>query len=245
MLMEKNAAFETQATRATEFPAALSLASLFQSQPAEVLTNGKALFWEGDPANHLFQVTEGVVRLYRIIGEGRRVITAFLFPGDLVGASLQDRYLYTAEAVTDCRVRRIGRKMFHEEVSRTPCLRPDLIALLCAEMAAAHNQMVLLSKKNAEERLCSFFHDLIVRQSAADQDETNTVKLPMSRLDIADYLGLTIETVSRTITKLANRGVLVPVGRHEIRVLQPRRLAQLSGNGQDTLEEEGKCGRLH
>ncbi len=182
--------------------------------------------------NHLFEITEGVIRLYRIIGEGRRVITAFLFPGDIVGASLQDRYLYTAEAVTDCRIRRIGRKTFHDEVSRSPCLRPDLIALLCRETAAAHDQMVLLSKKNAEERLCSFLHDLL-RRGPAGAEEIGAVSLPMSRLDIADYLGLTIETVSRTITKLANRGVLTPVGRHEIRILQPRRLAHLSGDGRD------------
>ncbi len=232
MLMEKHTAFETEITRAGEFAPALSLASLFQAQPAETLCSGKALFWEGDPTNHLFELAEGVIRLYRIIGEGRRVITAFLFPGDLVGASLQDRYLYTAEAVTDCRVRRIGRKAFHEEVSRSPCLRPDLIALICQEMAAAHDQMVLLSKKNAEERLCSFLHDLLSREPSSTE-EGGMVPLPMSRLDIADYLGLTIETVSRTITKLANRGVLTPVGRHEIRILQPRRLAHLSGDGRD------------
>lgn len=232
MLMEKHTAFETEITRAGEFAPALSLAALFQAQPAEALCSGKALFWEGDPASHLFELAEGVIRLYRIIGEGRRVITAFLFPGDLVGASLQDRYLYTAEAVTDCRIRRIGRKAFHDEVSRSPCLRPDLIALLCRETAAAHDQMVLLSKKNAEERLCSFLHDLM-RRGPAGAEEAGAVPLPMSRLDIADYLGLTIETVSRTITKLANRGVLTPVGRHEIRILQPRRLAHLSGDGRD------------
>ncbi len=232
MLMEKHTAFETEITRAGEFAPALSLGSLFQAQPAETLGSGKALFWEGDPTNHLFEIAEGVIRLYRIIGEGRRVITAFLFPGDIVGASLQDRYLYTAEAVTDCRIRRIGRKTFHDEVSRSPCLRPDLIALLCRETAAAHDQMVLLSKKNAEERLCSFLHDLLHR-GPAGAEENGAVSLPMSRLDIADYLGLTIETVSRTITKLANRGVLTPVGRHEIRILQPRRLAHLSGDGRD------------
>ncbi len=244
MLMEKHAAFENEASRAAEFAPALSLASLFQAQPADLVSAGKALFWEGDPANHLFELTEGVIRLYRIIGEGRRVITAFLFPGDLVGASLQDRYLYTAEAVTDCRLRRIGRKVFHEEVSRNPGLRPDLIALLCAEMAAAHDQMVLLSKKNAEERLCSFLLNLMNRNGGNGPDG-NLVALAMSRLDIADYLGLTIETVSRTITKLANRGVLAPVGRHEIRILQPRRLAQLSGDGREACEQEGVKARLH
>jgi CRP/FNR family transcriptional regulator len=241
--MQKHAAFDVEGNRGSGSPAPVSLASLFHLQPAEAVTAGKALFWEGDAASHLFEITEGIIRLYRIIGEGRRVITAFLFPGDLVGASLQERYLYTAEAVVDCRIRRVSRKNFHEEIARSPCLRPDFISLLCHEMAAAHDQMVLLSKKNAEERLCSFFLQLMGRDATSER--AGRIGVPMNRLDIADYLGLTIETVSRTITKLANRGVLAPAGRHEIRILNPKRLVQLSGNGDDFLSEDCHSSSVH
>ncbi|UWU18697.1 helix-turn-helix domain-containing protein (plasmid) [Rhizobium sullae] len=240
MLMQKNIAFEAVKGSMADNSGQMSLKSLFHSIPQEVLQTGKAMFWEGDAANHLFELVDGVMRLYRIIGDGRRVITAFLYPGDLVGTSLQERYLYTAEAVTNCKIRRIARKNFHDEIFRSACLRPDFMSVLCQEMAAAHDQMVLLSKKNAEERLCSFLLQLISR------DMTNAagdlVTLPMNRLDIADYLGLTIETVSRTISKLASRNILVPVGRHDMKILSLKRLIQLSGNGDDfSLENCHSC----
>ncbi|MBB4279269.1 Crp/Fnr family transcriptional regulator [Rhizobium mongolense] len=243
MLMQKNIAFEAIQGSVNDNSGQLSLKSLFNSIPQEGLQAGKALFWEGDPANHLFELVEGVMRLYRIIGDGRRVITAFLYPGDLVGTSLQKRYLYTAEAVTDCKIRRIARKNFYDEISRSACLRPDFISLLCQEMAAAHDQMVLLSKKNAEERLCSFLLQLISREMTNAAGDL--VMLPMNRLDIADYLGLTIETVSRTISKLASRNILVPVGRHDMKILNLKRLIQLSGNGDDFSLENCHSGSIH
>ena len=235
MLMQKTASFE----RNTIVGEAVSLSEIFQYSPTETITSGKTICWEGDAANHLFQIVEGVVRLQRIIGEGRRVITAFLFPGDLVGAALQATYLFTAEAVSECKIRRMSCKTFHEEVSRSEHLRPEYIALLSQEMAAAHEQMVLLSKKNAEERLCSFVVRLSERSQLAKKD---TLSVPMNRQDIADYLGLTIETVSRTISKLASRNILSPVGRHDLKVASYERLARLSGNTDDFSDKS--CDRV-
>jgi len=243
MLMQNRQAFQPVEAATDIARGGRSLGSLFQMSTAEVVPAGKAICWEGDAAKHLFQVVEGVVRLQRIIGEGRRVITAFHFAGDVIGAFLQSDFLFTAEAVTDCKIRRVSRKSFNEEVGRCDLLRPEYISLLCKETVAAHDQMVLLSKKNAEERLCTFIARLVSRRNA--EVHKGLLRIPMNRQDIADYLGLTIETVSRTITKLASRNVLLPEGRHDLRIVNLRRLQELSGNPDDFSEKTCHSVSLH
>jgi CRP/FNR family transcriptional regulator len=205
------------------------LQALFRKQPTEHLTAGQSLFFEGDAAKHLFEVVEGSLRIFRIISDGRRVITGFLHAGDIVGVSLKNHYLYSAEAICDTKVRRFSRKAFEAEVSNSPDLRPQVFARLCDEMAAAQDQMVLLSRKNAEERVCTFLLKQL-RRDPAHRQVNAIVELPMTRLDIADYLGLTIETVSRTMTKLTNKGILVSAGRHFVRIMKYGMLVQLSGD---------------
>lgn len=205
-----------------------TLQGLFSRQPIERFEAGTAVFWEGDEADHVFEVVEGVLRIYKILGDGRRVITGFMYPGDLIGVSLKDRYLYTAEAVTRIQVRRFARQRFQEEINRSPELRPQLFARLCDEMAAAQDQMVLLARKSAEERVCSFLL-LISRRLDRDGQALRVVEVPMTRLDMADYLGLTIETVSRIMTRLTSRGIISPSGRHAIIVRKNDRLTALAG----------------
>ncbi|EJC80719.1 cAMP-binding protein [Rhizobium leguminosarum bv. trifolii WSM2297] len=243
MLMQTNHAFENAEKTSQGVHAGQSLSSIFLTSAAETVPAGKAICWEGDKVKHLFQVEEGVVRLHRIIGEGRRVITAFHFAGDLIGASLQNDFLFTAEAVTECKIRRISRKNFHEEIARSDALGPAYISLLCQEAAAAHEQMVLLSKKNAEERLCSFIVKLASRRNS--QPRQGLLRVPMNRQDIADHLGLTIETVSRTITKLASRNIVIPEGRHDLRIVNLARLTQLSGDADDFSEDSCHRVNLH
>lgn len=202
---------------------------LFRRQPVERLVAGQSLFFEGDAAKHLFDVVEGVLRIFKIISDGRRVITGFLHAGDIVGVSLKDHYLYSAEAITDTKVRRFSRRAFDSEVATSPELGPEVFARLCDEIVAAQDQMVLLSCKNAEERICTFLLSELLRAVSEGQVDF-VIELPMTRLDIADYLGLTIETVSRSITKLTSKGVLAPVGRHSLRVVKRSALVQLSGS---------------
>jgi CRP/FNR family transcriptional regulator, anaerobic regulatory protein len=218
-------------------PAQPTLQSLFGRQPIEKFEAGTTILWEGDAAAHIFEVTEGVLRIFRILSDGRRVITGFLYPGDILGVSLKDRYLYSAEAVTPTRVRRFTRNRFQEEIDRSPELRPQLFSRLCDEMAAAQDQMVLLARKNAEERVCSFLL-LMARRMNCDQQPTPVIEIAMTRLDMADYLGLTIETVSRTMTKLTNRGVIASRGRRGLKILKFEKLLMLAGDG----DEEDKIG---
>jgi CRP/FNR family transcriptional regulator len=207
----------------------LSLGSVFSDKPIEQFAAGSPLFWEGDPAKHVFEVVEGVLRIFKILGDGRRAITGFLYPGDLVGVSMRDVHLYNAEAVTPVRVRRFSSIAFQEAINLSPELRPQLFAKLCDEMASAQDQMVLLSRKNAEERICTFLL-LLAKRMSHDNNLSMSIEIPMSRLDMADYLGLTIETVSRTITSLIGRGIISQSGRHDIGIKKLDTMLRLAGH---------------
>ncbi|WP_412066666.1 Crp/Fnr family transcriptional regulator [Rhizobium sp. SYY.PMSO] len=213
--------------------------ALFRKQPVEHFAAGQTLFFEGDMAKHLFEVVEGSLRIFKITSDGRRVITGFQHGGDIVGISLKSRYLYGAEAIVDTRIRRFSRKAFDAEVACSPELRQEVFARVCDEMAAAQDQMVLLSCKSAEERVCTFLLKRIPREPGA-RAYNAVVDLPMTRLDIADYLGLTIETVSRTMTKLAQKGIICPAGRHAVRIMKYGLLVQLSGDGEYYGDERGQ-----
>jgi CRP/FNR family transcriptional regulator len=201
-----------------------TLRDLFKGQPTHGYYANEAIFWEGEPAGQIFHVLEGVLRVYRILAGGRRAIVGFIYPGEVLGISVQSRYLFTAEAVTDAEVRRFSRERFISLVNESPALRPQLFTLLCDEMSAAQGQMLLLGHKSAEERVASFL--LAIRRKSA---VGNDVALPMGRLDIADYLGLTIETVSRTMTNLTRRGLIAAAGRHTLILRRPSALRNIAG----------------
>jgi CRP/FNR family transcriptional regulator len=204
-----------------------SLEDLFSKQTAERFEAGSAVFWEGDTASHVFTVVEGVFRVFKIMTDGRRVITGFIYPGDLLGVSLKENYLYTAEAVTTAKLRRFSRTRFQDEINRSPELRPQLFARLCDEMAAAQDQMVLLARKSAEERVSSFLL-VMVRRLCRDRQEYPVIEIPMTRQDMADYLGLTIETVSRTMTLLESEAAIALPSARRVVVRSRRRLQQLN-----------------
>lgn len=229
---------QSAARRSFVPPPAPTLQSLFGAQPVEKFEAGTALIWEGDVASHIFEVLDGVLRIFRILSDGRRVITGFLYPGDLLGVSFRDRYMYCVEAVTRARVRRFARNRFQEEISRSPELRPQLFARLCDEMEAAQDQMVLLARKNAEERVCSFLL-LLARKASGNGQATPVVEIVMTRLDMADYLGLTIETVSRTMSRLTARGIIAPCSRHGLKLLKFDKLVALAGNADEEDKEFG------
>jgi CRP/FNR family transcriptional regulator len=215
-----------------------TLRDLFGGQPTVSFSAGEALFWEGDQAGQIFDVLEGVLRVYKILPDGRRAIMGFVYPGDIPGVSFQYRHLYTAEAVTGVKVRRISRLQFFSLVNDSPDLRPQLFALFCDEMSAAQDQMLLLGRKSAEERVVSFL--LAVHRKCAASSE---IELPMSRLDIADYLGLTIETVSRMMTSLARRGLIHATGRHKVALRKLSVLRNIAGRDQDEADAQPSPAR--
>lgn len=156
---------------------------------------------EGEAADFLFNVTGGMVQLYKLLPDGRRQVTGFLGRGDFLGIALNDSYAYSAEAVNAVSVCRFPRRKLEQLLDELPHLEKRLLGDASNELAQAQDQMVLLGRKTAKEKLVSFLLSLSERQ-AVNGGEPTRVVVPMGRADIADYLGLTTETVSRTFSAL-------------------------------------------
>ncbi|MBL4719700.1 MAG: helix-turn-helix domain-containing protein [Alphaproteobacteria bacterium] len=160
---------------------------------------------EGEDASYLFNVTGGTVKLYKLLPDGRRQITGFLYGGDFLGIAMNEQYAYSAEAVTGVTLCRFPRKKFEHLLTVLPNLEQRLLSAASNELVQAQDQMVLLGRKTAKEKIVSFLLALSRRLEARDK-APSPVHLPMSRSDIADYLGLTTETVSRTFSALKRNG---------------------------------------
>ena len=173
---------------------------------------GAQMIIEGDPAENMFWISAGVVKVYRTLADGRCQITGFLFPGDFLGLASDDAYASGAVAVGPVTVSRFPRKKVEQLVAASPLVARLLLRCTCGELNAAQNQMLLLGRKTASEKVASFVMQVL------DRTDSDRIVLPMTRTDIADYLGLTIETVSRTLTHLREDDVIA-VHRAEIRVL--------------------------
>jgi CRP/FNR family transcriptional regulator len=167
----------------------------------------QTIFHEGDPADHLFNVTGGAVRLFKLLPDGRRQITGFLFPGDFLGFAMNDSYAFTAEAITEVSLCRFPRLKLEALLDQFPKMERRLLGMASNELAAAQDQMLLLGRKTAEEKVASFLLLLSRRATERGQPE-DPISLPMTRSDIGDCLGLTIETVSRILTRLKKSGVI-------------------------------------
>lgn len=185
----------------------------------------RALFHQGDAVNGLYTITSGSVRLQNDLSDGRRQIVGFALPGDFLGLALESRYGFSAETLTPVTACRFDRAGFLALLRRKPHLLARLHAATSHELAIAQAHMVVLGRRRAEERVAAFLIGWRDRL-ALIQGRSATVPLPMGRQDIADHLGLTIETVSRVFARWAREKIVlgVPDG---VRVLDEARLAQL------------------
>ena len=166
------------------------------------------IYGETDPADYLYKVVSGAVRIYKILSDGRRQIGGFYLPGDVFGLESGDEHTLAAEAVTDAKVLIVKRSAVSALAARDATVASELYALTARELRRAQDRILLLVK-SAQERVASFLLEMTERAAAG-----NTIDLPMSRQDIADYLGLTIETVSRTLTSLESAAAIeVPASR--------------------------------
>lgn len=197
---------------ARQFSACGPLDAGEQNRLAEIMNTIKinpneTIFDESEPARFVFTVREGAVKVYKLLADGRRQVTGFLGPGDFLGLTHNEAYAYSAEAVTPTVLCRFPRQKLESLLAEIPRLEQRLLGIASHELAAAQDQMMLLGRKSARERVVSFLlmlSDAAVRRNQQD----NPVLLPMTRTDIADYLGLTIETVSRTLSRLKAKGLI-------------------------------------
>lgn len=177
------------------------------------------LFWEADPADYVFQVVRGTICLYTLLADGRRQIARFCHAGDLVGLTAGEVYPYTADALTDAATICIRRKDLDEEMDARSSVRESIFGAMREELRSAQHQLLLLGRKNAMERVASFLIAMS-EQAIRQGDNGLTIELPMTRVDIADYLGLTHETVCRALSSLKKSGVVGISDPHRIELLQ-------------------------
>ncbi|MDH5411246.1 MAG: helix-turn-helix domain-containing protein [Alphaproteobacteria bacterium] len=175
-------------------------------QTATVEPHG-SIIDEGEAADYLFNVTQGAVKLYKLLPDGRRQITGFLFEGDFLGIAMNERYAYSAEAVGQISLCRFSRRKLERLLDEFPKLEKRLLGMASNELVQAQDQILLLGRKTAQEKIVSFLLNLSDRQVKRGAP-ASPILLPMGRADIADYLGLTTETVSRTITNLKRKGYI-------------------------------------
>jgi CRP/FNR family transcriptional regulator len=183
------------------------------------------LLEQDEPADHIYNLTAGVARLYRLLADGRRQIVGFALPGDFLGLAMARRNVFSADAVGQVTACRFSRDAFGDFVDSKPHLLKRLHELATHELTLAQDQMVLLGRRTAEEKVAAFLlatRDRWARVNGAHRH----VPLPMSRQDIGDFLGLTVETVSRMMTRLAREKaiLIVPDG---VRILEEDRLEAL------------------
>ena len=164
---------------------------------------GEEVFAEGDAGTFFYKVVSGTVRTGKLLADGRRQIDAFHLTGDVFGLESGDCHRFTAEAVDDVVVIAYRRSRFASLVHDDPAFGELLMAAMLTSLDRAHDHMVLLGRKTALEKMASFLLDMARRRPGADK-----VVLPMQRTDIADHLGLTIETVSRTLTQMVRDGLI-------------------------------------
>lgn len=192
--------------------------------------NGETIFFEGDIATHVYNLTSGVLRLSKLLPDGRRQIAGFLFPGDFLGITMEAEHAFTAEAICPATLCQFLRARFDSFVDTHPHLERRLYAIAAHELAAARQQVVLLGRKTAAERVASFLIMLDARRvsSCGGEGVEQDITLPMSRSDIADYLGLRIETVSRELSALKAARMIRLTTTQTIRFVDRERLEQLA-----------------
>ncbi|WP_027572913.1 helix-turn-helix domain-containing protein [Bradyrhizobium sp. WSM1743] len=217
------------AVRATAVCSSLDLAELreFDHLGRRVtFAAGETVFSEEDITTSFYNVLEGVMRLYKLLPDGRRQIVGFALPGDLLGMNIAGRHNFSADAIGAVTVCQFAKTAFGRFVEDRPHLLRRINELAIRELSQAHDHMVLLGRRSAEEKVATFLLNWRERLVSLG-GSSDMVPLPMNRQDIADYLGLTIETVSRTFTKLERLGV-IEIIQGGISLLDPARAEALA-----------------
>jgi CRP-like cAMP-binding protein len=165
------------------------------------------VFVEGDPAKHIYRIEAGAVSLFKILSDGRRQILGFAYAGDFIGLGLQGEHIMNAQAITGTKVRSMPVAALYQIATLDPTLSFKLYQTIAQELAATRDLLMTTGHRSASERVASFLMALS-RRNERIGEAANIVDLPMTRTDIADFLGLTIETVSRTLSKMKNQRLI-------------------------------------
>jgi CRP/FNR family transcriptional regulator, anaerobic regulatory protein len=205
---------------------------------AQIVEVGRrqTLIQEGMPGEHFCTLILGSAKLFKLLPDGRRQIVGFAYPGSFLGMAPDGRYAFGVEALEPIRICRLSPEMLCSALEDFRAVERRLLAIATRDLIQAQEHVLLLGRKTMMERIASFLLD----QAARPQPRSvrwPRIRLPMSRIDIADYLGVTVETISRTLAKLKQRRVIAVPNVHELVILDPSGLEELAeGNGSDTTE---------
>lgn len=181
------------------------------------------IYGEDEPADYVYQVVSGAVRTYKLLSDGRRQIGAFHLPGDVFGLeSGGSAHRLTAEAIIDTTVQLVKRRSLETAAETNVEVAHKLWTMTAGDLRHAENHMLLLGRKTATERVATFLLEMDRRLAIAGM-----MALPMCRRDIGDYLGLTLETISRTLSQLNAQGILEFSGARQIVLRNRQRLANM------------------
>ncbi|AVT83110.1 helix-turn-helix domain-containing protein [Rhodopseudomonas palustris] len=180
------------------------------------------IYGEDEPSEYVYQVVSGAVRSYKLLSDGRRQIGAFYLPGDVFGLESGPTHRLTAEAIVDTTVRLIKRRSLEQAAATDINIARGLWSMTAGELRHAEDHMLLLGRKNAMERVANFLLEMDRRLAVAGM-----MALPMCRRDIGDYLGLTLETVSRALSQLQSKGILGFSGARQIELRNRAQLRNL------------------
>jgi CRP/FNR family nitrogen fixation transcriptional regulator len=180
------------------------------------------IYGEGEPSEYVYQVIRGAVRTYKLLNDGRRQIGAFLLPGDVFGLDSGSTHRLTAEAISDTTVRLVKRRGLEAAAGTNVRVAHSLWTMTAGDLRHAEDHMLLLGRKTAIEKVATFLLEMDRRLAKAGM-----MALPMCRRDIGDYLGLTLETVSRALSQLSDQGILVFSSARQIVLHNRQRLAEM------------------
>ncbi len=189
----------------------------FTTTSERTLESHEHLFMVNDVQTQIYQVLDGVIGVYNMLSDGRRQIVTFYYPGDLIGVEDTGHWMYHAEALCRVRVRSIPVTTIDTLLHTEPRFGQAMLATLATELAETRDQLLSLGRKSALEKVATF----LLRISRRNQREGRDAKqlyLPMTRTEIGDYLGLTIETVSRNFTRLKTAGVIKLHSKSDVQV---------------------------
>lgn len=183
--------------------------------PISILTDGQSIYLDGERATRIYRVEYGAVRECRILNSGRRLIVAFHMAGEWFGLQNGDAYRFSAEAIGATGIQSFGRE-------EPPEFLQSLMPIALESLACAREHQLVIGRQCAVERIAAFLVEMSSRRGGLARFE-----LPMPRADVADYLGLTVETVSRALTKLKGRRIIRLYGLRGVEVLQRDALKRL------------------
>ena len=187
---------------------------------------GESIYSAGDPARFVYAISSGAARAYRILPDGKRAVVAFLFPGDFFGLAEEGAYLNSTEAVTSLTAHRLPVSGLTNLLRQEPDLKWHILLKICHEVREAQRHMIVLYHRGALAKLALFLQ-MLDRSREAGDGGTGEIYLPMSRSDIADYIGLSLAAVSRSFRTLAARHLIVFRDRRHLLITDHAGLASL------------------